>query len=41
MKTNIENMANIADIQYGNEVLDTTVNFANILIENITKQNKS
>ena len=39
MRANSENIANIADIQY--ELLDTTVNFANILIENITKQNKS
>ena len=41
MKTNIEDISNIADIQYGDEVLDTTVNFASKLIENIAKQNKS
>ena len=39
MRANIENIANIADIQF--ELLDTTVNFANRLIENIAKQNKS
>ena len=49
MKTNIEDNGNadiadisdIANIQYGAEILDTTVNFANRWIENIAKQNKS
>ena len=41
MRANIEDIANIADIQYGAEILDTTVNFANRLIEKIAKQNKS